>query len=1104
MDIFDEILQCHRAALTLTEKYFRLYDLLDRTCKQLTESYGTDFSNLFSRLYALCKQTGLRRNAIEHFRQHARRIIRHEEEPDETGYLYDVKALCEAISHWYDTPIPATLQAVLPQEWRALANDGKRGKHLSKRIRMIADHWDGQYIYGYSSEQPSDESLLRVDYTSGSTAFADLPALLHPNAQLNLLAVTVQEDGTLIPELIVMEPDYLLDISALAECLQTYGDSPMNYLLNKFRPREVSHYILLGNAANQFLDDCVNEQPGHPAIYRESIQKAFRNELLAYTCCDKIDREYFNQAQNQFNAIRATIQAVFNSPTCQIEKDGALLEPSFLCESLGLQGRMDFLQGDFRNLIELKSGKAEGLGLNVRPKESHALQMALYKEVLYYNLDIPRDAVNSYLFYSQYPKLFAERSAKAQIQRAIALRNRIVANEYSMKCDGGRNLLLSVTPSQLNTRGVKGRLWEEFQSPQLERLLAPFHTDDTLLADYFFTFTAFVAREQFLSKMGDTRPGSNHGFAGTWNSDTLTKLSAGDIFINLRIKEFIGEEGIEKVVLEIPAQGEEFLPNFRRGDIVLLYEREEEEENATNRLIIRGSVDRLEPHSITISLRNKQRTAVIFNMQGKYAIEHDFMDSSYTALYKGLYTLLTTPSHRRDLLLGRRKPETIPHASLHGKYANEQINSIVLQAKQAQDYFLLVGPPGTGKTSVALRSMVEEFHSDDKTNILLLAFTNRAVDEICEMLEHIEPCPEYIRIGSELACDIRFRKRLMETVMQDCANRQQVSQRLEEIRIIVGTVASVTGHPELFQLKHFDVAIIDEASQILEPQILGILCAHQKGVCAVKKFILIGDHKQLPAVVLQNVGESRVKSPALRAIGLTDCRNSLFERLMGNQDGKEVSAMLHRQGRMHPEISGFVNRQFYNNKLDIVPVSHQQAPLEWILYDKNDDMQHLVATSRMAFIDTPLPPTEEPHKINRREASTVAALVKAIHELCLQNKIPFNAAQRIGIIVPFRNQIAMIAHELALLNIKEAADITIDTVERYQGSQRDIILFSTTVSRPYQLDILSVPAPTSDGQQIDRKLNVALTRARKQMFIIGNAPLLTNLPIYKQLIEYVK
>lgn len=398
--------------------------------------------------------------------------------------------------------------------------------------------------------------------------------------------------------------------------------------------------------------------------------------------------------------------------------------------------------------------------------------------------------------------------------------------------------------------------------------------------------------------------------------------------------------------------------------------------------------------------------------------------------------------------------------------------------------------------------MVEEFHSNPTCQILLLSYTNRAVDEICEMLESIRPTPPYLRIGNELSCEERFRPHLVKNMTQSCRNRKEIRQFLNGIRIVAGTVSSISGQPELFDLKHFDVAIIDEASQILEPQLLGILCAHRADVCAIDKFILIGDHKQLPAVVQQRPEDSKVESKSLQAIGLTDCRNSLFERLYANQEVENTHAMLHRQGRMHPAISTFVNQHFYNGKLDIVPVEHQCAPLDWSIYDEQDETERTLATTRLGFIDAPATPAEDSNKTNRYEASIAARLVKAIYSLCLKNGQPFDAARRIGIIVPFRNQIAMIAHELEALGIPGTEAITIDTVERYQGSQRDIIIYSTTVSQRYQLDILSVTSQ-ADGQVIDRKLNVALTRARKQLFITGNAPLLRHSDIYRQLIDSI-
>ena len=270
-------------------------------------------------------------------------------------------------------------------------------------------------------------------------------------------------------------------------------------------------------------------------------------------------------------------------------------------------------------------------------------------------------------------------------------------------------------------------------------------------------------------------------------------------------------------------------------------------------------------------------------------------------------------------------------------------------------------------------------------------------------------------------------------------------------------------------------------------------------MCAIDKFILIGDHKQLPAVVLQRPEDSHVADKDLNNIGLTDCRNSLFERLYAHTSNAQTCAMLHRQGRMHPSISAFANHHFYGSKLDVVPVEHQQSPLEWKTFSSNDEMEALVATRRVSFMNAPCPPAEDSNKTNRNEAHIVAQLVKTIHTLCQKNKLPFEPARRIGIIVPFRNQISMIAHELEKLHIEGTDAITIDTVERYQGSQRDIIIYSTTISQPYQLGILSVTTQ-ADGQLIDRKLNVALTRARKQIFIIGNANLLCQNEIYRQLI----
>lgn len=109
-----------------------------------------------------------------------------------------------------------------------------------------------------------------------------------------------------------------------------------------------------------------------------------------------------------------------------------------------------------------------------------------------------------------------------------------------------------------------------------------------------------------------------------------------------------------------------------------------------------------------------------------------------------------------------------------------------------------------------------------------------------------------------------------------------------------------------------------------------------------------------------------------------------------------------------------------------------------------------------------------------------------------------------GVIVPYRNQIAVIRKEIEQLEIPALLDISIDTVERYQGSQRDIIIYSFTVQNPYQLDFLTANCIIEDGHVIDRKLNVALTRARKRLILTGNETILRQNYLFSNLIDYIK
>ena len=255
--------------------------------------------------------------------------------------------------------------------------------------------------------------------------------------------------------------------------------------------------------------------------------------------------------------------------------------------------------------------------------------------------------------------------------------------------------------------------------------------------------------------------------------------------------------------------------------------------------------------------------------------------------------------------------------------------------------------------------------------------------------------------------------------------------------------------------------------------------------------------------MVQSEQQSEVLSPTLRAIGLTNCRNSLFERLYNwVADKPGMVQLLDRQGRMHPQISKFASLQFYGDCLDIVPLPHQQASLHYLLYSREESV---VATRRVAFFDVPSPSlADRQPKMNLAEAKKIVRLVTLLQSLHQRNNLPFSVSAQVGIIVPFRRQIAAVRHLLRQAGVADAQQVLIDTVERYQGSQKDIIIYGTTVSRRYELDLLSNIVETADGTLVDRKLNVAVTRARQQFFLVGSRRLLRQNPLYASLIQYLE
>jgi hypothetical protein len=950
----------------------------------------------------------------------------------------------------------------------------------AKTLRTVFNDFSGNQLVARTTD---NRQITLICSDKQTHEIAELTHALCEGCRLNFANVREISPDVYEAEFIVFEPDYLIDVSALAECFKPFGHHPLNYLIARLHDRETTPAILLGNTANFFIDELVNETENQPAEYRAAMKKMFLTSAIDFTACEALktptlERKFFDDSRQQFENIRYAVNKFF--PKAEIDRRKVILEPSFVCSTLGLQGRLDLMLSDFSAFIELKSGKAVDdfrTGQFIRSAEHHYMQMLLYLAILEFNLGIDPDTVRSFLFYSRYPVLSRERHKRESLAAAVHLRNLIVANEYALVAANDISItaetLRGINSKNLNTTKMSGKFFENYLAPTIDRISSALNDLNEREKAYFLRVYNFIIKELYLSKAGEKDYEGTPRASVLWNVSFDEKLAAGELLYNLTITENHADEDCHTVTLAIPKYPDLYLPNFRQGDAAILYERNSENDTVNNRRILRGAIEQIEKDKIVFRLRYKQRNGQIWKHDSLYAVEHDYMDATFTGMFRSLTAFLQANSDRKNLLTaGKNFPS---FGKNFPSFENlESLNTISL----------LIGPPGTGKTSIALKQTVEKELRTANSNILLLSYTNRAVDEICRALSDFSEPQEFIRIGSELNCAPEFRRHLFENFLENCNSRREVEAAIDRCRIFVGTAASVWSHQEIFRLKHFSLAVVDEATQLLEPHLLGIICAkNTNGANAVDRFLLIGDHKQLPAVVLQNREESRVNEIVLNEAGIENLGDSLFERFYRTYCKYSLTDrinMLTRQGRMHPQIAAFPSEHFYDGKLESACLPHQTE--EW-------------ETRRIRFDDILPSGKDFSDKANGNEADRVREICL---ELCREPKF---SPETTGIITPYRSQIALIRQKLQETGVALLSQITVDTVERFQGSQRDTIIYSFCVKTRRQLDYLP-NILEENGQKIDRKLNVALTRARKRLFIVGNRELLQQNEIYRELIEY--
>ena len=1068
-ELFDRCVEIVKAQPSATVLRY-MHETLVLACAEALKGSGQGFGNLMAQTDYLCKKAGVGvadRIAIQTMRRHSNR---RDSVLTRDDLRYDVRALALFISAVFSEDIPHELVTRIPTMGRPT--------NLTLRInqqyvRCVVSYWDNEFIYATTDEGSvcikTDDETLRPLLTEGM--------------QLNLLECH-REGQTIQPKLIVVEPDFLVDISSLAACFSDKEHLPITYTLGRFKPQANTQPILLGNFAGAALDDIINQTDFQ---INDTIRHSFREQVLQFCTCPTFNPQQFKEdAYRQVENIKEAVTELLESQQPKT-KSQALLEPSFVCENLGLQGRVDLMTSDKHLLVEQKSGKNWNLEHSANPTpiashlyaEAHYVQLLLYYGVLRYNFHLPADKVDIRLLYSRYPAkqgLLVVNYYQKLFHEAIRLRNQIVAQEFKMAQEGIGSIM-----------------------PQIEVLKTLSDTERAYVERMLF----FVYREQLAQKVG-TQEGQGGAVANLWNMPLTEKRDTGSILYGLRMlhkEQSSTYNGFDRLTFSIPDMEDDFLPNFRRNDTVCVYAYEGEP-NVCAAILFKGVIEQLTDHEVIVRLNDGQQNPEVF-ADTTYAIEPSFSDRGTTASIRSLQAFCVASPERRALLLGERAPRCDKSLQLSRSY-HPHYDDILLKAKQARDYFILQGPPGTGKTSMALRFLVEEELStvncqlstvNCQLSTLLMSYTNRAVDEICAMLT--DASIDYLRLGSETSCDPRFADHLLDRAIGEHPRLDKIRQMMMDTKVVVSTTSTMLSRPYLFQLKHFSLCIVDEASQILEPNIIGLLSSPQ-----IDRFILIGDHKQLPAVVQQPDDDPR----------LSACRLSLFERLLRveREAGRTAfTAILQRQGRMHPDIAAFPNEMFYaKEQLQAVPCPHQEEQQLNYTQPSKDKLDDLLKQRRVIFFPSDTRTTRDTRttsatsvtsisdKVNPYEAKMTADL---LHRIYRQYGKHFDAARTVGVIVPYRNQIAMIRREIEALDIPVLLDISIDTVERYQGSQRDVIIYCFTVRKPYQLDFLTANCFEEDDKTIDRKLNVAMTRARKQLLMTGEERVLCQNPLFAEL-----
>ena len=537
------------------------------------------------------------------------------------------------------------------------------------------------------------------------------------------------------------------------------------------------------------------------------------------------------------------------------------------------------------------------------------------------------------------------------------------------------------------------------------------------------------------------------------------------------------------------------------------------------------------PFTATVSYVDGDRMVVavpdngqLIDVQGaeNVGIQLFFDETSYKMMFEALDRVMRAKGrlgYLRDLFYspsradgGGMRAETFSFAPMHFPYLNQTQEDAVNKVLRAKDVAIVHGPPGTGKTTTLVEAIYETLRRENQ--VLVCAQSNMAVDWISEKL--VDRGINVLRIGNptrvndkmlsftyerrfeshpdyELLWAIRkairdlrsHRKRGDERFHQKMERLKERATELElrinaqlfgEARVIACTLVGSANR--LLEGQKFGTLFIDEAAQALE-------AACWIPIRRVSRVILAGDHCQLPPTI---------KSFAAMKAGLG---KTLMERIVENKP--ETVTLLKMQYRMNEEIMRFSSDWFYGNKVESAPevkyrsILDLDIPMTWI--DTSEFNGQLIVSTihyplfREEFVG------ESFGRINRAEAELTLLALETYFKKIGKERI-LDERLDVGVISPYRAQVQYLRR---LFKKREffkpyRSLISVNTVDGFQGQERDIILISLVRA--------------NDEGQIGflrdlRRMNVAITRARMKLIILGDASTMTRHPFYKKLYEYI-